>query len=346
MMKILLPVRLLLMVINEEDDLIGLILGCFFLSLVTVVGLTAPYRGVSYLYLDGLRIVLILLSLWITGLMLMVRGNRTDFCGLEHFYSLICILCFGLVWAFIARRFFLFYVFFEFTLVPITLIVLGWGYQPERLQASFYLMLYTVTASLPLLVVIFVLGSLKGHVSFYLLAWGGDIGGGSVVVIFFMILAFLVKAPIFFFHLWLPKAHVESPLVGSMILAGVLLKLGGYGLVRVYYCMPVMGYSRLSYVVRSLALWGGAICGFICLRQVDIKCLIAYRSVTHMGVIIGGVIRGSYLGSYGAVIIIFSHGLVSSRMFLGAFIMYKVLGTRRLYLIKGFIRLAPLVSLI
>lgn len=144
----------------------------------------------------------------------------------------------------------------------------------------------------------------------------------------------------------MPKAHVESPLAGSMILAGVLLKLGGYGLVRVYYCMPAIGYRGLRYIVRSLALWGGAICGFICLRQVDIKCLIAYRSVTHIGVMIGGVIRGSYLGSYGAIVIMFSHGLVSSRMFLGAFIIYKVLGTRSLYLIKGFIRLVPIISLI
>ena len=82
------------------------------------------------------------------------------------------------------------------------------------------------------------------------------------------------------------------------------------------------------------------------MRQVDIKCLIAYRSVTHIGVIIGGVIRGSYLGSYGAIVMMFSHGLVSSRIFLGAFIIYKVLGTRRLYLIKGFIRLVPIMSLI
>ena len=201
MMKILLPVRLLLIVVDEEEDLVGLVAGCFFLSLVTAINMVSPYRGVSFLYLDGLRMVLILLSLWITGLMLMVRGNRTDFCGLDHFYSLICILCFGLVWAFIARRFFLFYIFFEFTLVPITLIVLGWGYQPERLQARFYLILYTVTARLPLLVGIFVLNSLKGHVSFYLIIWGGYSCIGSVIVIFFLILAFLVKTPIFFFHL-------------------------------------------------------------------------------------------------------------------------------------------------
>lgn len=100
-----------------------------------------------------------------------------------------------------ARSFFLFYIFFEFTLVPITLMVLGWGYQPERLQASFYLILYTVTARLPLLVGVFVLRSLKGHVSFYLLVWGAYSCMGSIVVIFFLILAFLVKTPIFFFHL-------------------------------------------------------------------------------------------------------------------------------------------------
>lgn len=162
----------------------------------------------------------------------------------------------------------------------------------------------------------------------------------------FFILAFLVKTPIYFFHLWLPKAHVESPVTGSMILAGVLLKLGGYGLIRAVAIFPEIAFGRFGYLVTIVSVWGGVVCALICLRQVDIKSLIAYRSITHMGVIVGGLLSGRNLGYYGAVITILAHGLVSSRIFLGANLIYKVVRSRSLYLIKGFMGLYPRVSII
>jgi NADH-ubiquinone oxidoreductase chain 4 len=132
----------------------------------------------------------------------------------------------------------MFYLFFERSLIPTLLLILGWGYQPERLQAGVYLLFYTLFASLPLLVGIFYLINYSFSVSFYLLK---DQSIFSSLFYLCIIFAFLVKMPIFLVHLWLPKAHVEAPVSGSIILAGVLLKLGGYGLLRVYPFIVLSG---------------------------------------------------------------------------------------------------------
>nr|AIW06265.1 NADH dehydrogenase subunit 4 [Ephemerella sp. MT-2014] len=297
-----------------------------------------------YLGCDVLSYGLILLSFWVCSLMLSAsQGVLNSGYNRPLFKFLILFLLLMLYLTFSSNNLLFFYIYFEASLIPTLFLILGWGYQPERVQAGTYLLFYTLLASLPLLIGIFVFyGSFGSLFLPFLQGWA--INNCNLMLYLVMILAFLVKMPMFLVHLWLPKAHVEAPVSGSMILAGVLLKLGGYGLVRV---LGALASSNIIYSCFwvSISLVGGVLVSLICLRQSDLKSLVAYSSVAHMGLVLSGLMTMNYWGTCGGFTMMIAHGLCSSGLFCLVNMTYERFGSRSMFINKGLINLMPSLSL-
>lgn len=314
----------------REIQIIVIIL---FLFISTFLIFSLKLNLISSIFgIDLLNLIIIILTIWISFLMVLAINYKLIIYKKNFIFYLTLIIVLLIV-CFRVINLLLFYFFFEAVLFPIIIIIFGWGTQPERLQAGFYILIYTLFGSLPLLLIILIFK--KSSLMYLFLQWNNlDVG----ILFFVILLGFLVKIPVFFFHLWLPKAHVEAPISGSIILAGILLKLGIYGIFRFknFFFLEIV---QFNYFLIVVSIWGRVLVRIYCLFQVDIKSLIAYSSVCHIGIAFSGAINFTFLGSNGALLLIIGHGLCRSGLFCLANFIYERFYTRRIILIKGLIKI-------
>ena len=287
---------------------------------------------------------LVLLSIWCTRAMV-ISSSTTGRDSSNEKISIFVSLLMCLYLCFSSENLIFFYFFFELSLIPILALILGWGYQPERLFSGISMLFYTLVASLPLLIVILILLVYFKSVSYYVRLGTIDHSNRVRLYIYLpIVLGFLVKLPIFGPHLWLPRAHVEAPVYGSMILAAVLLKLGVAGLF--IFSFILTRKTEVLWFLQRFSCVGGSIARILCLLLRDIKTLIAYSSVAHIGLLTCAIFMINKFGIVGTTLIAVAHGIVSSGLFWGRNVLYKRSATRSLLIVKRSLNFTPLFSFI
>ena len=314
-----------------------------------------PSLGVTYfLGVDGISIYLVLLTTLLLPLIVLSAWRAIEIDSKKYFFFFF-LLESAVLGAFLSIDLFLFYLFWEVMLIPMFFLIGIWG-SKDRIYAAQKFLLYTFVGSIPMLVaIIFLVYQTQLQFGTYsaalpdllrLVLPGGSITSVQGLIFLSFCLAFAIKVPLFTFHTWLPDAHVQAPTGGSVILAGILLKLGGYGLMR--FAMP-LSVSVLSLVspwmslIAAIAIVYGA---FLATAQTDIKKLVAYSSVSHMGYVIIGLFALNQIGITGSLFQMLNHGVSTGALFFLVGVLYERKHTRDITAYMGLAKTIPLFSIV
>jgi NADH-quinone oxidoreductase subunit M len=311
-----------------------------------------PTLGISYhLGIDGISLLLVLLTTFLMPLVLLSAWHAIE-TRVREFAITMLLLETGMLGVFVALDLFLFYIFWEAMLIPMYLIIGIWG-GPHRVYAAVKFVLYTLAGSLLMLVAILALyfqyGAATGTYTFDLPALVQFVvppGRTQTLLFLAFALAFAIKVPMFPFHTWLPDAHTEAPTAGSVILAGVLLKMGTYGFLR--FCLPLFPHASLAFApwIFALAVIGIIYGAWVATVQPDIKKLVAYSSVSHLGFVMVGLFTLTPEGLVGGIIQMVNHGLSTGALFLIVGMLYERRHTRLISEFGGLWKVVPAMSVL
>ena len=296
--------------------------------------------------IDGISLYFVLLTTFITPICLVANWDNLK-SGYKYFFIAFLLMETLLIAVFVVLDLMLFYIFFEAVLIPMFLVVGIWGGSITRIRASFLLFLYTLAGSLFMLLAIMVIYYNVGSTDFSILSLS-DISFESQKILWLaFFLSFAVKTPLVPFHMWLPRAHAEAPLAGSILLAGLFLKLATYGYLRVLINFMPDATSYFSPLVQTIAIVTLVYSSLATIRQVDFKALVAYSSIAHMAIVILGLLSKTVVGIEGAIALSIAHGFISPAMFtLVGGVLYDQFHTRIIRYYRGLTVYMPVFALL
>lgn len=294
-----------------------------------------------FLGLDGISLFFIILTTFLIPICMLI-SYETITKNIKEYFILYFILEFCLIISFSLLDLLIFYIFFESVLIPMFLIIGIWGSRERKIKASYLFFMYTLAGSLFMFIAIIHLFLTVGTTDYQILYYSNFNFSYEKLYFLAFFLSFAVKVPMLPFHVWLPEAHVEAPTAGSVLLAGILLKLGSYGMIR--FLVPLFPKATLYFTpyILLLCLISVIYASLTAIRQTDLKRIIAYASVAHMNFIILGIFSLTIQGLEGSIIQMLSHGLVSSGLFFSIGCLYDRYHTRFINYYGGLAHTMPL----